>query len=832
MLPVRIPEGRLRSVTKPATLAQKRSGPVGSPALAPHAQRSGADAEADEDPARAEAQPCLQVVFSSSCVAGATYRSSGGRAAALRPSHITEWPQRTDKLCLHCGQACPSVPLAVVARHDADGYHLLRFFCRPCCQLGFIAAGNFDNGEQMKAWTLTLNAEVFGLRGDFYAAPPRTFAEPYAADGGMTWPEFYGEDAPRTVVKSVLCAPLITFNMMAECLERGAAARHASEGADGSSSSAPPGAAARKIAVPVSTHKQPIYITFLAARALAAQGQAAAAADLDALVAEACKDVSSSGGSSAAGVCSGSSRSGAASAPSAAAAAVAAPSAVPSRDADAASTATPPCVGADTCAVLDAAASAVNKTDAEHVAKTASAGPKRIRAAAAARGRHVLSASSSVTQVSLDSSTSEMSSPSTQLCGPPDAHRAVPVKGKTKLRAESARINAPPPRASTAGPAHEHHSCAESPSTQSAPESPESVGANAESAEERKRKKRREARQRQRLAQRLSALQTAQSAVATVPEPAHAPTQNVEAAPHEFTWQESARQDPVPPANTLPISREAPKPPRSHKRKRRDVEVAIDNVRGRADSVTVSVAASAVRALPAATGDTICEARGIDVDAREPLTTETASSTAESQDAEVAVTQCMRDVEAGSVADVEANAVVDVEANAVVDVEAKACAETTPRRKSVPKPRAKRNAKRPRRDPRRRGSETAPAHVECVEVGPTIASQDCAAQDFEQTLAVADADSVEAPADDSEAVKSANASFTCPIRTQQTEDPQAQASERKAALADIKQAEVSPTMLFAAVAAPASSVSSASSAAATPQRSLLQSLLKRSASGR
>lgn len=317
-LPVRLPESRTR-----LQVASKALG--GLVSSTSRGQVLGSASASASVSASAE----IEILFANSRIANATYRSAGSVIPSLRVRHLNSWPRSTSALCLHCAQSCPGVPLPVVARFDKDGYHIVSNFCRPACQFGYIRAGHFLHETQMTAWTTALNVNVFKLQPPFHAAPSRAFAAAFCEQGGMSWPEFYGEDEDHTVTVTELAAPLITFNMLAECLQSQVDARKRASGkrstdpaavalgeaslfcetVDGMPNEEPRSADAhahadenedamptiyealenttsslqRKtvrstpLAKPTSTHKPPLYLTFLAAKALESQGFGSAA---------------------------------------------------------------------------------------------------------------------------------------------------------------------------------------------------------------------------------------------------------------------------------------------------------------------------------------------------------------------------------------------------------------------------------------------------------------------------------------------------------------------------------------------------------------------------
>jgi len=140
-----------------------------------------------------------------------------GSAVPLKTLKIDDWPSKTEALCLHCAEPCPSAPLPAVKYYDSheDKYWVYGFFCRPCCSLAHVnEQANIDNSRCL-LWTQSVLKTYFNASGS--PSPPRAMLKKFG--GKLTLSEFYGDDGSE--FKCVISPPFVTFAMYAEITHKG-----------------------------------------------------------------------------------------------------------------------------------------------------------------------------------------------------------------------------------------------------------------------------------------------------------------------------------------------------------------------------------------------------------------------------------------------------------------------------------------------------------------------------------------------------------------------------------------------------------------------------------
>lgn len=183
-----------------------------------------------------------------------------GNAIPLKTKPIDEWPSKTEALCLHCAEACPSSPLPAVKYYDAheEKFWVYGYFCRPCCSLAYVQEHPNTDTPRCIIWTQTVMRVYFGVSGAMSPAPPRAALKKFG--GKLSLEQFYGDDGSS--FKALHTPPFVTFAMYAELTNAGVPINSK----DVSGLRRPEDNGGRVKAESESTEKTPLILEFLAKR--------------------------------------------------------------------------------------------------------------------------------------------------------------------------------------------------------------------------------------------------------------------------------------------------------------------------------------------------------------------------------------------------------------------------------------------------------------------------------------------------------------------------------------------------------------------------------------
>jgi hypothetical protein len=222
-------------------------------------------AHAAESAERAFAKPSTRLeLFSSSSFQSTRNRLVSlqiGEKVPLKTKAIENWPERTDAVCLHCAEACPSIPLPAVKYYDSheDKFWVYGYFCRPCCSLAYAQELIGTDTHRCLIWTQNVLRVYFGVTKGMKAAPPRSCLKKFG--GALSLSEFYGDD--DSVFKIMHTPPFVTYAMYAELTNMPGTT---TENKDVYHLRRPLDVTSRPRSEPESTEKPPLILEYLARR--------------------------------------------------------------------------------------------------------------------------------------------------------------------------------------------------------------------------------------------------------------------------------------------------------------------------------------------------------------------------------------------------------------------------------------------------------------------------------------------------------------------------------------------------------------------------------------
>jgi len=187
-----------------------------------------------------------------------------GSTVPLKTAAIS-WPTKTSALCLHCAEACPSVPLPAVKYFDSheEKYWVYGFFCRPCCALAYVQEHPTTDTARCLMWTQAVLRQYFQIKHRMTPAPPRAALSKFG--GSLSLKDFYGQDG--FAFKMLHTPPFVTFAMYAELNEVDTVDSKVTHGLRR------PVDSKRPVAQPEPTEKPPLILEYLARRGLSLKPQ-------------------------------------------------------------------------------------------------------------------------------------------------------------------------------------------------------------------------------------------------------------------------------------------------------------------------------------------------------------------------------------------------------------------------------------------------------------------------------------------------------------------------------------------------------------------------------